>query len=48
MLNEDAQLRRNYANRSFQRARECFNAQRMTDCYIQFYRSIAARKVSAA
>lgn len=48
MLIDDVQLRRNYANRAFQRARECFNAQRMTDCYIQLYRSIAARRVSAA
>jgi glycosyltransferase involved in cell wall biosynthesis len=48
MLTDDAQLRRNFANRAFQRARECFNAQRMTDSYIQFYRSISARKVSAA
>jgi glycosyltransferase involved in cell wall biosynthesis len=45
---DDPQLRRNFANRAFQRARECFNAHRMTDNYIQLYRSIAARKVSAA
>lgn len=48
LLADDAQLRRNFANRSFQRARECFNAHRMTDNYIQLYRSIAARKMSAA
>jgi glycosyltransferase involved in cell wall biosynthesis len=47
-LTDDQQLRRNFANRAFQRARECFNAHRMTDNYIQLYRSIAARKVSAA
>src|SRR5262249_12002692 len=44
----DAQLRRNYANRAFQRARECFNAHRMTDSYIQLYHSVLARKAVAA
>ena len=48
MLSEDLQLRRNYASRAFQRARECFNANRMTDNYIQLYRSMAARKAFAA
>jgi glycosyltransferase involved in cell wall biosynthesis len=47
-LNSDADMRRNYANRAFQRARECYNAHRMTDNYIQLYRSVVARKAFAA
>lgn len=47
-LSADAEMRRNYANRAFQRARECYNAHRMTDNYIQLYRSVVARKASAA
>ncbi len=48
ILSTDLQLRRNFANRAFQRARECFNAHRMTDNYIQLYRSLVVRKASAA
>ena len=48
ILTADVQLRRNFANRDFQRARECFNAHRMTDNYIQLYRSVAAHKISVA
>lgn len=48
MMSADAQMRRNFANRAFQRARECFNAHRMTDNYIQLYHSVIARKASAA
>jgi glycosyltransferase involved in cell wall biosynthesis len=48
LVSSDVDLRRNFANRAFQRARECFNAHRMTDNYIQLYRSIVARKASAA
>ena len=47
MVSSDPQVRRNFANRAFQRARECFNAHRMTDSYIQLYRSVAARRVAA-
>jgi glycosyltransferase involved in cell wall biosynthesis len=47
-LSSDMELRRNFANRAFQRARECYNAHRMTDNYIQLYRSVVARKASAA
>ena len=47
ILSADVQLRRNFANRAFQRARESFNAHRMTDNYIQLYRSVAAQKVYA-
>jgi glycogen synthase len=48
MVNSDLQLRRNFANRAFQRARECFNAHRMTDNYIQLYRSVVAKRAYAA
>ncbi len=48
ILTADVQLRRNFANRAFQRARECFNAHRMTDNYIQLYRSVAAQKTPVA
>jgi len=48
ILSSDIQLRRSFANRSFQRARECFNAHRMTDNYIQLYRSVIAQKARAA
>jgi glycosyltransferase involved in cell wall biosynthesis len=48
MVSEDMQLRRDFANRAFQRARESFNAHRMTDNYIQLYRSVAAKKAAAA
>jgi glycosyltransferase involved in cell wall biosynthesis len=48
MLSDDVQLRRNLANRAFQRARECFNANRMTESYLQLYRSVLARKAAAA
>jgi glycosyltransferase involved in cell wall biosynthesis len=47
IFSADVQLRRDFANRAFQRARECFNAHRMTDNYIQLYRSVAAQKVYA-
>jgi glycogen synthase len=48
LLADDAQLRRNFANRSFQRARESFNAHRMTDNYVQLYHSVIAKKAAAA
>jgi glycogen(starch) synthase len=48
ILSSDLQLRRSFANRAFQRARECFNAHRMTDNYIQLYRSVVTQKVRAA
>ena len=47
ILSADVQLRRNFANRAFQRARESFNAHRMIDNYIQLYRSVSAQKVYA-
>jgi len=48
VLNEDPQLRRNFANRAFQRARESFNAHRMTDNYVQLYHTVIAKKAAAA
>jgi glycogen synthase len=48
ILSGDMQMQRSFANRAFQRARECFNAHRMTDNYIQLYRSVAAQKARAA
>jgi glycosyltransferase involved in cell wall biosynthesis len=48
ILSGDIQMRRNFANRAFQRARECFNAHRMTDNYIQLYRKVASQQAWAA
>lgn len=48
ILNSDPDLRRSFANRAFNRARECFNANRMTSNYIQLYRSLVARNANAA
>src|SRR2546430_6758752 len=44
ILSGDLQMQRSFANRAFQRARECFNAHRMTDNYIQLYRRVAMQK----
>ena len=48
LISSDEQMRRNFANRAFQRARECFNTHRMTDSYIQLYAKTLARRVFAA
>jgi glycogen synthase len=48
ILNDDAELRRGFANRAFNRARECYNANRMTSSYIQLYRNVNAQSVNAA
>ena len=48
IFSDDPQLRRNFANRAFQRARECFNAHRMTDNYVQLYHSVMSKKAAAA
>ncbi len=48
IVSSDVQMRRNFANRAFQRARESFNANRMTDNYIQLYHSVSAQKAQAA
>lgn len=48
ILCEDEQMRRSYASRAFQRARECFNTHRMTDNYLQLYRSLITPSAAAA
>ena len=48
ILGGDPQMLRSFANRAFQRARECFNAYRMTDNYVQLYRRISSRRAWAA
>lgn len=48
ILNSDATLRRNFANRAFNRARECYNANRMTENYLQLYRSVIQQHAKAA
>jgi len=48
ILSSDQQMLRSFANRAFQRARESFNAYRMTDNYVQLYRKIANQRAQAA
>lgn len=48
ILNGDSALRRGFANRAFNRARECYNANRMTENYIQLYRSTVQQHAKAA
>lgn len=48
ILNSDSELRRSFANRAFNRARECYNANRMTSNYIQLYRGLIAQHAKAA
>ena len=48
MLNQDRDLCRAHANLAYQRARERFTAKRMTDDYLQLYRSLVLRKSAAA
>jgi len=48
ILSGDPQMLRSFANRAFQRARECFNAYRMTDNYVQLYRKVANQRALAA
>ena len=47
-LSEDRDLRRTYANRAYQRARERFTAKRMIDDYLELYRSLLYSKSAAA
>jgi glycosyltransferase involved in cell wall biosynthesis len=48
IINSDAELRRSFANRAFNRGRECYNANRMTSNYIQLYRTAASQNAKAA
>ncbi len=47
-LSREKDLCRNYANRAFQRARECFTSKRMIDQYLDLYRSLLGSKLAAA
>lgn len=47
-LSGDRELRTAYANRAYQRARECFTASRMVEEYLRLYRGLVfARKAAA-
>jgi glycosyltransferase involved in cell wall biosynthesis len=41
-MSEDRELRKAYANRAYQRARDCFTAKRMVENYVQLYFTIQA------
>ncbi len=48
IINSDANLRRSFANRAFNRARECYNSNRMTSNYIQLYRTVSSQHAKVA
>jgi len=47
-LSANRELCREYANRAFQRARDCFTAHRMIDEYLSLYRDLVAAREAAA
>ena len=47
-LSEERELCRGYANRAYQRARECFTAKRMIDEYLDLYQSLLGAESLAA
>jgi glycosyltransferase involved in cell wall biosynthesis len=47
-LSEDRDLCRDYGNKAFQRARDCFTAQRMIDEYLHLYRDLAGGERAVA
>jgi glycogen(starch) synthase len=47
-LSEQRDLCHALGNRAFQRAKECFTAQRMIDDYLQLYRNLLSSRVSVA
>lgn len=47
-LGEDRELRKDYANRAYQRARDCFTAKRMVENYVQLYFTLQAEGRVAA
>jgi len=47
-LSREPDLRRNYATRAYQRARDCFTAKRMIDEYLQLYYSLTGAHSAAA
>jgi glycogen synthase len=47
-LSAQRDLCRGYGNRAYQRARECFNSNRMIDQYLQLYRDVLSTRAAAA
>ena len=47
-LSTQRDLCRGYGNRVYQRARECFNSNRMIDQYLQLYRDVLTTRAAAA
>lgn len=47
-LGEDRELRKDYANRAYQRARDCFTAKRMVENYLHMYFTLLAESRAAA
>jgi glycogen synthase len=47
-LSAQRDLCRGYGNRAYQRARECFNSNRMIDQYLQIYQDVLAARAAAA
>ena len=47
-LSTQQDLCRGYGNRAYQRARECFNSNRMIDQYLQLYRDVLTTRAAAA
>lgn len=47
-LHEHQDLRRGYATRAYQRARECFTARRMAHQYVSLYSSLLSERMAAA
>ena len=47
-LSADRELRQGYANRAYQRARECFTSMRMVEEYLRVYRNLAVVRRAAA
>jgi glycosyltransferase involved in cell wall biosynthesis len=48
LLHGDRQLRMNYANRAYERARQRYTAAYMVDNYVQIYTALLERRVRAA
>ena len=46
-LYDDEALREEYGERAYRRARECFDAARMVDEYVELYQQLIARGASA-
>ncbi len=48
LLHGNRELRLSYANRAYERARQCYTADRMVEEYVQVYRTLLERRVCAA